>query len=220
MDLTKLRTSIPCAAARRLIASSALTYLVIASGPSTWEIVVMNVVNDSLSWPRPSALIPATIVGLTMPLGIRGNSPDLCKVSSFLFKYGTRNSTVNSENRPPSCCSSSSCVRRTSSAVVRSLCLMFKTRWASSKRFSNCWASSAAVRKSAVLPTWMTPISSGRPWTMAPLPACAIVAGLVELEGDTVKITFAAAAEPSTSAWESASNDRKSPKNSSTLPRP
>ena len=37
----------------------------------------MNVVNDSLSCPRPKALIPATIVGLTKSLGIRGNSPVL-----------------------------------------------------------------------------------------------------------------------------------------------
>jgi hypothetical protein len=43
-------------------------------------------------------------------------------------------------------------------------------------------------------------MSSGRPWTIAPLPAAASVAGLVVLEGDTTKTTLAAAAEPSTSA--------------------
>ena len=43
---------------------------------------------------------------------------------------------------------------------------------------------------------------------IAPLPALASVAGLVVLDGDTMNTTFAAAAEPSISAWLSASSAR------------
>ena len=43
-------------------------------------------------------------------------------------------------------------------------------------------------------------MSSGLPCTIAPLPACASVAGLVVLDGDTVNTTLAAAALPYTIA--------------------
>ena len=77
-----------------------------------------------------------------------------------------------------------------------------------------------AVEKSAVLPTCMTPTSSGLPCTIAPLPAEARVDAFVVELGDSRKITLLAAADPSTKAWDSASNDFKSPINSSTLPLP
>ena len=63
-------------------------------------------------------------------------------------------------------------------------------------------------------------MSSGLPCMIAPLPACASEAGLVVELGDTVKITLAAAADPSTNACIKPSRDLRSPMNSSTLPRP
>ena len=55
---------------------------------------------------------------------------------------------------------------------------------------------------------------------MAPLPALASEAGLVVEEGETRKMTLAALAEPSINAWDKALRERKSPRNSSTRPRP
>ena len=51
---------------------------------------------------------------------------------------------------------------------------------------------------------------------IAPFPAAARVCAFVVLEGETRKTTFAAAAEPSTMACDSAFSDFKSPRNSST----
>ena len=55
---------------------------------------------------------------------------------------------------------------------------------------------------------------------MAPLPAFAMVAGLVVELGLTKKTTFEAAAAPSIYDWLKPSSDLRSPRNSSTLPRP
>ena len=180
----------------------------------------MNAVRDSRSWPRPSALIPATIVGLTRSLGYLGSCPLRCNTKSLRLRYGSKNSTVSRLNSPPSCCSSCSCVSLTSSAVTRSACLTFMTRKASAILFSSCDARFAAVWKSAVFPTCTTVTSSGLPCTIAPLPALESVCGLVIEDGDTRNNTFAAAAEPSTRACASALSDLRSPRNSSTLPRP
>ena len=107
-----------------------------------------------------------------------------------------RNSTVNKLKSPPSCFSNSNCVRRTSSAVVLSLCLICKTRNASLILLSKLEIISDAVRKSAVLPTCTTCTSSALPCTIAPFPASARVFGFVVEEGLTRKITFAAAELP------------------------
>ena len=55
---------------------------------------------------------------------------------------------------------------------------------------------------------------------MAPFPAFAIVAGFVVEDGLTRKITLLAAAAPSTRACDKPSRDLRSPRNSSTQPRP
>ena len=78
----------------------------------------------------------------------------------------------------------------------------------------------AAVETSAVLPTCTTCTSSALPCTMAPFPAFAITEGLVVEDGLTRKITLLAAAAPSTRACDKPSRDLRSPRNSSTLPRP
>ena len=56
---------------------------------------------------RYSIFIPATIVGLTTFSGSLGICPVFWNTESFLFKYGTKNSTVSRPNSPPNCCSSS-----------------------------------------------------------------------------------------------------------------
>ena len=127
---------------------------------------------------------------------------------------------MSNPNSPPSCCSSSNCVMRTSSAVVRSDCRTDRIRNASFNRFSSVCICCNAVAKSAVLPTCTTPISSGLPCTIAPLPAAASVCGLVVDDGDTVNTTLAAAALPSTIACDNASRDLRSPINCHTLPLP
>ena len=78
----------------------------------------------------------------------------------------------------------------------------------------------AAVAKSAVLPPCTTPTSSGLPCMIAPLPALDKVCGLVVADGDTRKITLLATLAPSTRACCNPLRLRKSPMNSSTLPRP
>ena len=123
-----------------------------------------------------------------------------CNTSRVLFKYGTRNSTVIKLKIPPNDCSSSSCVSLTSSAVTLSAFLIFITKKASSILFSIVADRLAAVAKSAVLPTCTTPTSSGLPCTIAPLPACAKVCGLVVADGETRKTTLLATLAPSTRA--------------------
>ena len=131
----------------------------------------MNCVRLSLSCPLPRALTPATICGLTKSLGKFGISLLRCSTRRVRLRYGIRNSIVNSEKIPPNCCASYICVRRTSSAVVLSLCLTFKRRKASLILLSIFSDICAAVAKSAVLPTCTTATSSGLPCMIAPLPA-------------------------------------------------
>ena len=71
--------SIPCAAAKRLIASDALRNFSNASGPSVCAIVPMKAVKLSLSCPLPNALTPATIVGRAKSLGRVGICLLRCK---------------------------------------------------------------------------------------------------------------------------------------------
>ena len=71
-------------------------YVAIASGPIVCAIVCKNCPSACTSCPLPNELIPATMIGFTIPLGIRGISPVFWNTLSFLFKYGTKNSTVRS----------------------------------------------------------------------------------------------------------------------------